>query len=96
MPLSADRPREPGGTIPPAPGRFRPLVALIAVAFLLAGRALPPVSAAEPDSTHVMMADHALVFDTNLGLIQRATEEAIDRALTGCRSPRSRRSGSSR
>jgi len=74
--------------MPPAPGRYRLLTALIVSALLLfADRWLVPASAAEPDSGTVMMADHALVFDTNLGLIQRATEEAIGRALTGISLP---------
>ncbi|HEX7880306.1 MAG TPA: hypothetical protein VF720_12905 [Candidatus Eisenbacteria bacterium] len=48
---------------------------------------LPRLAMAQPDTSRVVLADRALVFDTNLGLIQRATEEAIDRALTGLKLP---------
>src|SRR5262245_1778074 len=39
------------------------------------------------DDSASEMADKPLVFDTNLGLIQRATEEAIERSLNGIKLP---------
>jgi hypothetical protein len=88
LPLPVDRPRDEGGHEPPAPGRPRPLVALVVLTLLtLAGANLRSAAAADPEMSPVLPSDRPLVFDTNLGLIQRATEEAIDRALTGLTLP---------
>lgn len=58
---------------------------------LLAGLLLTAVPAARAqftlEDTTAVPADRQLAFDTNLGLLERATREAVERALAGLRLP---------
>ncbi len=83
------RPNDLRGRVAPGP---RPTVQfipfLLGLTLLLTALAITPAAASEPiPRSGEPTADRPLVFDTNLGLIQRATEEAIERALVGMNLP---------
>lgn len=74
----------------PGTGAARAMPARVFAAFILsflflAGQAQAQVDLARPDSFGV--ADQVLFFDTNLGLIERATTDAVDQALEGLSLP---------
>jgi len=67
---------------------LRSLRFLAGLAALLLILSIRPAAADDPTTrAGEPSADRPLVFDTNLGLIQRATEEAIERALAGMKLP---------
>ena len=85
MPRPNDRPATAGRGTRPTIRLTRILFSLALFLTTLAPR--PVLSADSAVGTGATLADTPLVFDTNLGLIQRATEEAIERALEGLRLP---------
>jgi len=86
LPRPNDRLRRAAGA---RPVRFvQSLRFLVGLAFFLGSTLAQPAESADPvPQSHGPLADMPLVFDTNLGLIQRATEEAIERALAGLTLP---------
>ena len=78
----------PGSLSPRAPRTFsrRYFRSIAAVVFLLPGMAHAQARYDFPPDT-LGVADQSLYFETNLGLIERATADAVDQALEGLRLP---------
>lgn len=74
---------------------LRPVGRIIAAVLCLLLPARVPAAVAQPPAERIlasetserMLADSQLIFDTNLGLVERATEEAVLEALDGLRLP---------